>query len=110
MLVEFTREESMGFLDKLFGRKHAAGDSDRLDVEGAVSTLATLYDDPEVKSERGLSITGPRANEVRVVGRRLHKAGGKERMVAARNGLRERHGWAVANLEAIWGSLPEWQD
>jgi hypothetical protein len=99
----------MGFLGKLFGKKQAAGESDRLDVQSAVSRLAALYDDPEVKSERGLSISGPRANEVRAVGRGLYKAGGKERMLAARDGLRERHGWAVANLEAIWGSLPEWQ-
>ena len=100
----------MGLLDKLFGTKRAAGDAAGLDVQGAVSTLDALYDDPEVKSERGLSITGPRADEVRAVGRRLHKAGGKAGMVAARDGLRERHGWAVANLEAIWGSLPEWRD
>ena len=24
--------------------------------------------------------------------------------------LRERQGWAVANLEAIWASLPEWRN
>jgi hypothetical protein len=100
----------MGFLDKLFGRERAARDSDGLDAESAVSTLAALYDDPEVKSERGLSINGPRADEVRALGRRVHKAGGKERMVAVRQGLQERHSWAVSNLEVIWSSLPEWRD
>jgi hypothetical protein len=72
--------------------------------------LAALYDDPEVKSERGLALTGPRAEEVRSVGRRLHKTGGKVSMLAARDGLRVRHSWAIANLEAIWASLPEWRN
>jgi hypothetical protein len=75
-----------------------------------VSLLAALYDDPEVKSERGLSLLGPRATEVRGVGRRLHKAGGKASMLAARDALRERHGWAIGNLESIWASLPEWRN
>jgi hypothetical protein len=100
----------MSFLNKLFGKAHDSGNSDALTVEGAVSTLAALYDDPEVKSERGLSLTGPRAGEVRGVGRRLHKNGGKGSMLAARDALRERHGWAVANLEAIWASMPEWRN
>jgi hypothetical protein len=81
-----------------------------LALEGAVSSLAALYDDPEVRSERGLSLTGPRANEARDVGRRLHKTGGKASMLAARDALRERHGWAISNLEAIWASLPEWRN
>ena len=99
----------MGLLDKLFGGKR--GDrGDGLDVESAVNTLAVLYDDPEVKSEGGLSITGQRAEEVRNIGRRLHKAGGKERMQSARDSLRQRFPWAGANLEAIWASLPEWRD
>ena len=100
----------MGFLDKLFGKGPADGNSGGLAVETAVSSLAALYDDPEVKSERGLSLTGPRAGEARAVGKRLHKAGGKVSMIAARDALRERHGWAVANLEAIWASLPEWRN
>jgi hypothetical protein len=100
----------MGFLDKLFGKAQGGGSSDGLAVEAAVSTLAALYDDPEVKSERGLSLTGPRAGEARAVGKRLHKAGGKESMLAARDALRTQHGWAVANLEAIWASLPEWRN
>jgi hypothetical protein len=100
----------MGFLDKLFGRAPGAGNADGLAVDGALSSLAALYDDPEVKSERGLALTGPRAEEVRSVGRRLHKAGGKESMLAARDALREQHGWAVSNLEAIWSSLPEWRN
>jgi len=100
----------MGFLDKLFGRAPSAESSDEVSVDAAVKSLSDLYDDPEVKSERGLSLTGPRANEVRGVGRRLHKNGGKASMVAARDALRERHGWAIANLEAIWASLPEWRN
>jgi hypothetical protein len=31
-------------------------------------------------------------------------------MLAARDALRVRHGWAISNLEAIWASLPEWRD
>jgi hypothetical protein len=100
----------MSLLDKLFGRAPADADAGGQALAGAVSSLAALYDDPEVKSERGLSLTGPRANEARDVGRRLHKSGGKPSMLAARDALRERHGWAVANLEAIWASLPEWRN
>jgi hypothetical protein len=101
----------MGLLGKLFGRTEAGGDSDGGGVGGAVTLLAALYDDPEVKSERGLSLLGPRADEVRGIGRKLHKTGGKGSMQAARDGLRqEGHGWAVANLEAIWASLPEWRN
>src|ERR1700682_2939792 len=100
----------MGFLDKLFGRTQRAGDSDAMVLQTAVISLAALYDDPEVKSERGLSLTGPRASEARAVGKRLYKSGGKESMLAARDALRERHGWPVANLEAIWASLPEWRN
>ena len=96
----------MGFLNRLFG---GASASSGLDVESAVTTLSVLYDDPEVVSERGISISGSRANEVRAVGRQLHKAGGRDRMVATRDRFREQHGWATANLEAIWGSLPEWK-
>jgi len=87
-----------------------ASKSDALTVDAAVRSLAALYDDPEVKSERGLSLTGPRANEVRALGKRLHKAGGKASMLAARDGLRGGHTWAVANLESIWASLPEWRN
>ncbi len=99
----------MRFLNKLFGRPGGAAGSGGLDVDSAVATLAALYNDPEVKSERGIAITGPRATEVREVGRGLYKAGGKERMLAARDRFREQHGWAGANLEAIWASMPEWQ-
>jgi hypothetical protein len=100
----------MSFLQKIFGKTQPAGDSDGLAVEGAVNSLAALYDDPEVKSDRGLSLTGPRAEEVRGVGRRLHKIGGKVNMLAARDALRVRYSWAIANLEAIWASLPEWRN
>jgi hypothetical protein len=100
----------MGFLGKLFGRAQGAENADGGVVEGAVRSLAALYDDPEVKSERGLALLGPRADEVRGLGRRLHKSGGKVSMLAARDALREQHGWAVTNLEAIWASLPEWRN
>jgi len=75
-----------------------------------VTSLSALYDDPEVKSERGLSLTGPRAEEVRGVGRRLAKSGGRASLVATRDALRDQHSWAIANLEAIWASLPEWRN
>jgi hypothetical protein len=100
----------MNFLSKFFGKAQGAEQADGLALESAVSSLAALYDDPEVRSERGLALTGARANEVRGVGRRLHKAGGKASMLAARDALRERHGWAISNLEAIWTSLPEWRN
>jgi len=100
----------VGLFDKLLGRTRDAAGSDRVAVADAVSSLAALYDDPEVKSERGLSLTGPRAEEVRRVGRRLFKSGGRASLVAARDGLRERHAWAIVNLEAIWASLPEWRN
>ena len=100
----------MGLFDKLFGRSSAAVTPDNSAVAAAVNSLAALYDDPEVRSERGLSLTGPRADEVRAVGRRLFKSGGQASMVAARDALRERHSWAISNLEAIWASLPEWRN
>jgi hypothetical protein len=100
----------MSFFDKLFGRTHETAKSDSTAVASAVTSLAVLYDDPEVKSERGLSLTGPRAEEVRGVGRHLYKSGGKLSLLAARDGLRDRHSWAIANLEAIWASLPEWRN
>jgi hypothetical protein len=97
----------MGLLDKLFGGK---GGGAGVSVEDGVSELAALYDDPEVKAEGGISISAPRAGEVRAIGRKLYKAGGKASMEAARDRLRERYSWAGANLEAIWASLPEWRD
>jgi len=100
----------MSLFDKLFGRTRDTVNSQSAAVADAVTSLAALYDDPEVKYERGLSLTGPRADEVRSVGRRLSKSGGKASLLAARDGLRERHSWAIANLEAIWASLPEWRD
>jgi len=79
----------MSLLSRLFGGRNGAGVSGGLDDESAVTTLSVLYDDPEVVSERGISISSPRADEVRAVGQQLHKAGGKERMVAARDRFRE---------------------
>ena len=97
----------MGILDRLFGGKSGAASGG--DVEGALTTLMTLYDQPDVKAEGGLSITSRQANEVRELGRSLHKAGGRAQMEAARDALRERLPWSVKNLEAIWASLPEWR-
>lgn len=95
----------MGFLDKLFGRR---GDS-AADTASLVQVVVNLYDDPEARADRGLSITGRAANELRDVGRKLHKAGGREQMVVAREALRVKYPWAVQNLETIWSNLPEWQ-
>ena len=95
----------MGFLDKLFGGKGGSvGETAAL-----VSNVVNLYDDPEARADRGLSITGRAANELRDVGRKLHKAGGREQMVAAREALRVKYPWAVQNLETIWSNLPEWK-
>ena len=99
----------MGFLSRLFGGRSNEGASSEADIERAVTELSALYDDPEVVSERGISITGRRADEVRAIGRRLHKAGGKQQMLSARDRFREQHNWAVVNLEAIWASMPEWR-
>jgi hypothetical protein len=97
----------MGFLSKLFGggKDQGSGTS----VESAVDGLIGLYDQADVKAEGGLSITGPHANEVRTIGRNLHKSGGKPAMEAALAGLRERVPWAGKNVEAIWASLPQWR-
>ena len=100
----------MGFLSRLFGGRSNVGASSEADIERAVTELSALYDDPEVVSERGISITGRRADEVRAIGRRLHKAGGKQQMLSARDRFREQHNWAGANLEAIWASMPEWRE
>jgi hypothetical protein len=100
----------MGLLDRLFGGKRAGGGSGGADVDGALQTLVMLYDSPDVKSEGGLGLQGRQPDEVRSLGRSLHKGGGKEAMVAARDGLRERLPWATKNLEAIWASLPEWRN
>lgn len=96
----------MGLLDKLFGGRRA---DEGADVESAVSTLATMYSDPEVKAEGGISITGRQAEQIRALGRKLYRAGGKQRMEQVRDQLRTQHPWAVANLENIWSSLPEWR-
>ena len=92
----------MSWLNRLFGRSPDAARSNELVVEGTVSSLAALYDDPEVKSERGLSVTGPRAEEVRDLGRRLFKSGGKASMLAARDALRERHGAHCSRMHGSW--------
>jgi hypothetical protein len=99
----------MSFFSKLFGRGGGDGKRGGIDLDSAVATLSALYNDPEVISERGISITGPRAEEVRAVGRKLYQSGGKESMLAARDRLREEYSWAGTNLERIWSSMPEWQ-
>ena len=99
----------MSFLNKLFGKRAGGEPSGERDIDGVMAELSALYDDPEVTSERGISITGARANEVRAVGRRLHQIGGKESMLRARDRLREQYSWAGTNLERIWASMPEWQ-
>jgi hypothetical protein len=95
----------MGFLDKLFGGKGGAP----ADTASLVQTVVNLYDDPEARADRGLAITGRAANELRDVGRKLHKAGGREQMIVARDALREKYPWAVQNLETIWSNMPEWK-
>ena len=96
----------MGFLSKLFG---GGGGSGGVDTEEAVGQLVTLYDVPDVKADGGISPTSPQATEVRNIGKRLHKAGGKAQMEEARDGLRTRVPWAAQNLETIWGGMKEWQ-
>lgn len=97
----------MGFLDKLFGGgKSASADGD---PQAALDQLVTLYDVPDVKSEGGISPTSPQATEIRNVGKRLHKAGGKARMEEVRDQFRGRLPWAGQNLETIWGGMKEWQ-
>lgn len=95
----------MGILDRLFGGKR-----DGADVESAVETLVTMYQDPEAKADGGFSITGRQAEEVRALGRNVHKGGGKARMVEVRDGVRDRVPYAASNLESIWASLPQWRD
>ena len=97
----------MGLLDKLFGGgKSSSADGD---AETAISQLVTLYDVPDVKADGGISPTSPQATEVRNIGKRLYKAGGKARMEEVRDGMRSRVPWAVQNLETIWGGTKEWQ-
>jgi hypothetical protein len=96
----------MGFLSKLFGGGKGSSD---IDPQTAVDQLVTLYDVPDVKSEGGISPTSPQAGEVRSIGRKLHKAGGKAYMEQARDGLLARVPWANRNLEVIWGGMKEWQ-
>jgi hypothetical protein len=97
----------VGFLNKLFGGgKVSAADGD---PAMAVSQLVTLYDVPDVKVDGGISPTSPQATEIRNIGKRMHKAGGKARMEEVREGLRGRVPWAIQNLETIWGGTKEWQ-
>jgi hypothetical protein len=96
----------MGFLSKLFGGGKGSAE---IDPQTALQQLVALYDVPDVKSEGGISPTSPQAGEIRGIGRKLHKAGGKPRMEEVRDGLRGRVPWAVSNLETIWGGMKEWQ-
>jgi hypothetical protein len=96
----------MGFLSKLFGG--GKGSSSDGDPQAALQQLVTLYDVPDVKAEGGISPTSPQATEIRGIGRKLHKAGGKPRMEEVRNEFRSRVPWATQNLETIWGGMKEW--
>jgi hypothetical protein len=97
----------MGFLSKLFGGGKGSSD---IDPQTAADQLVTLYDVPDVKADGGISPTSPQAGEVRSIGRKLHKAGGKAYMEQARDGLVARVPWANRNLEVIWGGMKEWQE
>jgi len=97
----------MGFLGKLFGG--GKGSSSDGDPQAALNQLVTLYDVPDVKADGGISPTSPQATEVRNIGKKLHKAGGKALMEQVRNDLRARIPWAAQNLETIWGGTKEWQ-
>ena len=96
----------MGFLGKLFGG--GKGSSSDGDPQAALNQLVTLYDVPDVKADGGISPTSPQATEVRNIGKKLHKAGGKALMEQVRNDMRARIPWAVQNLETIWGGTKEW--
>ena len=100
----------MGLLERLFGGKRDGAGADGADVESAVATLVTMYEDPEAKADGGFSITGRQAEEVRALGRNIHKAGGKARMVEVHHGVRDRLPYAASNLDAIWASLPQWKE
>lgn len=97
----------MGFLSKLFGG--GKGSSADGDPQAALQQLVALYDVPDVKAEGGISPTSPQATEIRNIGKKLHKAGGKALMEEVRDGLRGRVPWANQNLETIWGGMKEWQ-
>lgn len=97
----------MGFLGKLFGG--GKGSSSDGDPQAAIDQLVTLYDVPDVKADGGISPTSPQAAEVRNIGRKLHKAGGKPRMEEVRDALVAKVPWAGRNLETIWGGMKEWQ-
>ena len=97
----------MGFLDKLFG---GGKGNATMTAQEAVDEMLVLYDNPDVKSEGGISVTSRQATEIRDIGRRLHKSGGKPSMEEARDALRARLPWATQNLEAIWAGTKEWQN
>jgi hypothetical protein len=101
---------SMNFLNKLFGKGNTGEKSAEADVEAAVATLSALYNDPEVISERGISITGSRANEVRSVGRRLHQIGGKDRPTARTVQLGRHESRTYLVQHARMAALGAWKD
>ena len=86
----------MGFLGKLFGG--GKGNSSDGDPQAALDQLVTLYDVPDVKADGGISPTSPQAAEVRNIGRKLHKAGGKPLMTQVHDGLIVKVPWAGRNL------------
>ena len=97
----------MSFLQKIFGKTQLAADSDGLALEGAVNSLAALLTILGQVRSRPLTYGPEGRKRSAASGRGLHKSGGKMNMLAARDALRVRHSWAIANLEAIWASLPE---
>jgi hypothetical protein len=97
----------MSFLSRLFGGK--SGESEET-VESAVRKILVIYDDPEAKADGGVGVVGRSAEEVRAIGRRLAKSGGTEMMVATQDAVRQKYPWAATNIEAIWATIPEWQN
>ena len=96
----------MSFLGRLFGGK---GGESAETLESALSKLMVIYDDPEARADGGVSVVGRTAEEVREIGRRLAKSGGKELMLATQEAVRQKYPWAASNIDAIWAPIPEWQ-
>ena len=84
----------MGILDRLFGGRSGTTDGSG-DVEGAVSTLVGMYQDPEVKADGGISITGRHAMSrpnPTSSGWRARRASSVERMSPSATSCRDAFG------------------